>query len=71
MDEQAPLLGAKTVTTGRQENIKGWALVKTADFWLLFSIEGLLAGVGLMCEFLLLSLTVETGGADYERDRLE
>ncbi|KAM0747397.1 MFS general substrate transporter [Meredithblackwellia eburnea MCA 4105] len=49
--ETQPLLsnsqGARpTAVTVR--NIKGWQLVSTVDFWILFGVEGLLAGVGLM-----------------------
>lgn len=48
-DEQEPLLATSKPVAMRQENIRGWKLVRTADFWILFTIEGLLAGVGLMC----------------------
>ena len=31
-------------------DISGWNLLTTGNFWLLFSIIGLLSGIGLMCK---------------------
>ena len=33
---------------GRQIDIRGWALCRSADFWMLFVLLGVLTGVGLM-----------------------
>lgn len=51
-------------------DIKGWALLATPDFWLMFLYLGLCSGIGLMCEFVCRSrrLTIVADAPIYVSD---
>ena len=40
--------GGSDVARGHHVDIRGWVLLRTVDFWLLFTILGTFTGVGLM-----------------------
>lgn len=42
------IAGINDVHHGHHTDIRGWALTRSTDFWLLFALLGLLTGTGLM-----------------------
>lgn len=40
--------GSNDIHHGTHIDIRGWALTRSTDFWLLFTLLGLLTGTGLM-----------------------
>lgn len=48
MDAESANSGNNDVHHGHHIDIRGWALTRSTDFWLLFILLGLLTGTGLM-----------------------